>query len=165
MFNKKTIGITLFLLIICLVSDKAFCDENRCQYCGMKKSQFGFSWIVISHENNSFEGVCSTHCAAIDMVLHMGKPIKSITVGDYNTQEQIDADQAFWVIGGDKIGVMTKRAKWAFKTAEQADAFIRKYGGRPSNFNHVLKASFEDMYEDIQMIQKKRRMMKINKSQ
>lgn len=41
----------------------------------------------------------------------------------------IDAEKAFWVIGGSKPGVMTKRAKWAFEKKEAADKFMLDNGG------------------------------------
>jgi nitrous oxide reductase accessory protein NosL len=36
-------------------------------------------------------------------------------VSDYNTNRLIDAKKAYWVVGGNKSGIMTKRAKWAFE--------------------------------------------------
>ena len=58
------------------------------------------------------------------------------------------------------MGVMTARAKWAFETKEAADNFMEVHGGRPATFDEVMKAAFEDMYQDTLMIQKKRQMMK-----
>ena len=82
------------------------------------------------------------------MALNIDKPAKKITVGDYNSKKQIEADTAFWVIGGEKMGVMTTRAKWAFESKEPADEFMKQNGGRPATFEEVMKAAFEDMYED-----------------
>jgi len=163
MLNKKRLIMMIFFLIGFLLGGTAYSEDDKCPYCGMRRSQFGHSWVFIEHEDASVTGVCSIHCAAIHMALHTGKFTRRITVGDYNTKKQIDADRASWVIGGEKIGVMTTRAKWAFETKESADEFMRKHGGRPSIFGEALKASFEDMYEDILMIQKKRTMMKIRK--
>jgi nitrous oxide reductase accessory protein NosL len=136
-------------------------DENACHYCGMKKAMFGHSWVIVEHDDGSVTGVCSVHCAAIDMALNIDKPAKKITVGDYNSKKQVDADTAFWVIGGKKMGVMTTRAKWAFESKESADDFMKQHGGRPATFEEVMKATFEDMYEDTLMIQKKRKMMRM----
>ena len=147
-----------------MFSGVALADDDSCLYCGMKKAHYGHSWVIIEHEDGTIEGVCSVHCAAIDMALHTYKPVKKITVGDYNTKQQIDADRAYWVIGGDKMGVMTARAKWAFDTKDAADNFMNTHGGRPATFGEVMKAAFEDMYEDTLMIQKKRKMMKMKKN-
>ena len=161
MFLKKMIIVVIFVIVIFICGGKAFCESDTCHYCGMKRSQFGYSWVIIEHEKASPTGVCSIHCAAIDMALNSGKFTRKITAGDYNTEKQIDADKAYWVIGGDKVGVMTSRAKWAFETKDAADKFIRTHGGQAATFSESLKAAFEDMYEDILMIQKKRRMMEI----
>jgi hypothetical protein len=155
------IGVLASLLIFAGVGNA---DDHACIHCGMMKAKFGHSWVIIEHEDGTLEGVCSVHCAAVDMALHIDKPVKKITVGDYNSKKQIDADRAFWVIGGDKMGVMTARAKWAFETKEAADNFMKTHGGRPATFEEVMKASFEDMYEDVLMIQKKRKMMKMKKN-
>jgi nitrous oxide reductase accessory protein NosL len=63
------------------------------------------------------------------------------------------------------MGVMTARAKWAFETKEGADNFIKKHGGRPASFNEVIKAAFEDMYQDTMMIRKKRKLINMRKNQ
>ena len=157
---QKGMGI-LILVFIIFIGSGALADENSCRYCGMKKAMFGHSWVNIEREDGSHVGVCSVHCAAIDMALNIDQPAKKITVGDYNTKQQIDADTAFWVIGGNKMGVMTARAKWAFESKEAADGFMKQYGGRPATFEEVMKATFEDMYEDTLMIQKKRKMKRM----
>ena len=161
---NRTILLLTILTCVLMFSGVALADDDSCLYCGMKKAHYGHSWVIIEHEDDTIEGVCSVHCAAIDMARHTYKPVKKITVGDYNTKQQIDADRAYWVIGGDKMGVMTARAKWAFDTKDAADNFMKTHGGRPATFGEVMKAAFEDMYEDTLMIQKKRKMMKMKKN-
>ena len=141
----------------------AIAAEGACHYCGMKKAMFGHSWMEVEREDGTTVGMCSAHCAAVDMALNIDKPAKSITVGDFNTKKQIDAENAFWVIGGSKMGVMTSRAKWAFESKKGADDFMKENGGRPAIFEEVMKATFEDMYDDTLMIQKKRKMKRMKK--
>ena len=148
-----------------LFSGFASAEAPSCFYCGMYRSNFEHSWVIIFHEDGSSVSVCSIHCAAIDMALHPGKNIRKITVGDFDTKKQIDADAAYWVIGGDILGVMTARAKWAFETKDGADNFMKKHGGRPANFREVIKAAFEDMYQDTLMIRKKRKLIDLRKNQ
>ncbi len=69
------------------------------------------------------------HCAAIDLILKIDKAPKAIRVGDYSTKNLIDAEKAFWIIGGSKMGVMTKRAKWAFEKKGDAEKFMKENGG------------------------------------
>jgi len=95
------------------------------------------------------------------MALKIDKMPVVIQVGDFDTKELIDAEKAIWVIGGSEMGVMTKRAKWAFGTQDAADAFVKQSGGQIGDFNQAIKAAFEDMYEDVKMIREKRRMKRM----
>jgi nitrous oxide reductase accessory protein NosL len=99
----------------------------------------------------------------VDLAVNLDKTPKSIHVGDYNTKKLIDAEQAFWVIGGSKAGVMTKRGKWAFESKTDAEAFVKGNGGSISTFDEAIKATYEDMYADTKMIRDKRKMMKQKK--
>ena len=112
----------------------------------MDRNKFNFSRTFIVYDDGSTFGGCSLHCAAIDMAVNIDKGPVEIWVGDYNTKNLIDAEKAFWVIGGKKMGVMTKRAKWAFGTKEAAEKFIAQYGGKLSNFEGAAEAAYEDMY-------------------
>jgi nitrous oxide reductase accessory protein NosL len=73
----------------------------------------------------------------------------------------IGVETAFWVIGGNKMGVMTKRAKWAFEKKEDADKFIKENGGGMATFEGAIKAAYEDMYTDTKMIRERRKMRKM----
>jgi nitrous oxide reductase accessory protein NosL len=159
------VGIMASLVAVILVGHMSatFAENNSCKYCGMEKAKFGHTWMEILYDDGSTGGFCSLHCAAIDVALHIDKTPKKILVGDYNTKKLIDAEEAHWVIGGKKIGVMTTRAKWAFTSREDANTFIDTYGGESATFESAMKAAFEDMYEDVLMIQKKRKMMRMKK--
>jgi nitrous oxide reductase accessory protein NosL len=152
--------------VFCLLgSSIAFAQDDikkhpLCKYCGMDREKFAHSRIYIEYDDGTTEGTCSVHCAANDLALSIDKTPKAIMVGDYNTKKLIDAEKAFWVIGGNKPGVMTKRAKWAFEKKEYAEKFISENGGKFSTFDEAMKAVYEDMYQDTKMIREKRKMMK-----
>lgn len=152
------------ILLIHFWGSSARAEDAVCRYCGMKRSQYPHSWVIVAHTDGSVEMVCSVHCAAIDMALHTEKQVSHITVADYKTHRQIPAEKAFWVIGGDRTGVMTARAKWAFKAKEDAQRFIKDHGGKLADFDAVMKAAFEDMYQDTLMIRKKQRMLNLRKN-
>jgi nitrous oxide reductase accessory protein NosL len=59
------------------------------------------------------------------------------------------------------MGVMTKRAKWAFGKKEDAEKFKAENGGDLASFEQVIKASYEDMYADTKMIRERRKMRKM----
>ncbi len=131
-----------------------------CKYCGMDRQQFAHSRMLIEYEDGTSTAVCSIHCAAIDVAVNMGKMPKTLHVGDFNTKKLINAESATWVIGN-KPGVMTKRAKWAYEKKEDAESFVKENGGAVSTFEQAMKASYEDMYSDTQMIREKRKMKRM----
>ena len=140
-------------------------DRHRsCSYCGMDRAKFAHSRVLIEYDDGTQMGACSIHCAAVDMAVNIDKTPVSIQVGDFNTKELIDAEPAVWVIGGDRMGVMTKRAKWSFADKAGAEAFIKEHGGQLADFETAAKASYEDMYHDTRMIREKRKMMRMKKS-
>lgn len=138
-------------------------EHPACQYCGMDRTTFAHSRVYLKYDDNTSVGTCSLHCAAMDMALKIDKTPLAIQVADFNTKALIDAETAVWVIGGSKMGVMTKRAKWAFGTKEAAEAFVKEFGGQLSGFDQAVKAAFEDMYDDVKMIREKRKMMRMKK--
>jgi copper chaperone NosL len=137
-------------------------NAPSCSYCGMDRKKFDFSRMLVEYDDGTSLGTCSIHCTAIDIAAHMDKTPLKIWVGDYNTKNLIDAEKAIWVIGGDKPGVMTKQAKWAFETEVAADEYIKAHGGKLSDFEGVMAATFNDMYSDMKMIREKRKQMHMN---
>lgn len=129
-----------------------------CTYCGMDRGQFAHSRFLIEYDDGSSFGGCSLHCAAIDIAMNMDKTPKAMKVGDYTTKELIDAESVTWVLGGNKPGVMTKRAKWAFGSRADADKFVQENGGEIVSFDRAMQAAYEDMYADTKMIREKRKM-------
>lgn len=139
-------------------------DINKlgaCKYCGMSLEKYTHSRMLIAYDDNTETGVCSLHCTSLDLAINLDKAPKSIQVGDYNTKKLIDAEQATWVIGGSKPGVMTKRGKWAFEKKADAETFIKDNGGAVASFNDAIKAAYEDIYADTKMIRERRKMKKM----
>lgn len=136
-----------------------------CSYCGMDRVKFAHSRMLIGYADQSTVGTCSLHCAAIEFALVIDKMPQVIKVGDFNSKQLIDAETAFWVIGGDKPGVMTTRAKWAFGAKVAAEKFVSSHGGVMVGFDKAMKAAYEDMYIDTMMIRKKRQKKKMKMQQ
>lgn len=129
-----------------------------CRYCGMDRAKFAHSRVYVEYDDGTTQGTCSLHCAAIDLAINIDKTPKAIRVGDYNTKHLIEAEKAFWVIDGKKMGVMTQRAKWAFEKKKDAEEFIRENGGKPAAFEEAMEAAYEDMYQDTKMVREMRRI-------
>jgi hypothetical protein len=136
-----------------------------CKYCNMDRQQYAHSRFLVDYDDGSSFGACSIHCAAVDIALHIDKTPKSFQVGDYGTKKLINAETATWVIGGNKPGVMTKRAKWAFEKKEDAEQYVKQNGGELTSFDEAMKATFEDMYADTKMISEKRKARKAKPAQ
>lgn len=132
-----------------------------CQYCGMDRHKFAHSRMLIQYDDGSTIPTCSIHCAAIDFSLKINANPASIKVGDYNTKELIDAETAVWVLGGNRDGVMSLRAKWAFDSDEAAAAFVATHGGNIVTFDEAMKAAYIDMYTDTKNIRQKRQNKKM----
>jgi len=155
--------------VLCLLSGASALAQTKedaqkhpaCNYCGMDRGKLAHSRVLIEYEDGSTVGTCSIHCAAIELALYIDKTPKAILVGDYNSKTLIDAEKAFWIIGGSKMGVMTKRAKWAFGKKEDAEKFKAENGGDLISFEQAVKTAYEDMYADTQMIRERRKMRKM----
>ena len=163
---KKGLFFVTLLVASLLLSGITLAQDDMkkhaaCKYCGMNRTQFAHSRIFIEYEDGSTEGTCSVHCSAIDFALNIDKTPKTIYVGDYNTKQLIDVERAIWIIGGNKPGVMTKRAKWAFARKEDAEKFRSENGGDLATFDQAIKAAYEDMYQDTKMIQERRKMRRM----
>jgi copper chaperone NosL len=163
----KTLLFAGFLLSVFLTSGNVlFAQEDiqkhkACPYCGMDREQYAHSRTLITYDDWSEVGTCSVHCAAVELSLKLDKTPNSIQVGDYNTKKLIDAENATWVVGGNKPGVMSKNAKWAFEKKADAEAFVSGNGGTIATFDQVMKVAYEDMYGDTKMIRERRRMKRM----
>ncbi|QEM68279.1 NosL family protein [Geobacter sp. FeAm09] len=118
--------------------------HSACAHCGMSRAKFAHSRMLVTYADGKTVGVCSIHCAAIELKSRKGEGVASLQVGDYGTKALIDATKAFWVIGGDQRGVMTKTPKWAFAEKQAAEAFIGKHGGKRAAYGEALDLAEKD---------------------
>ena len=75
--------------------------HKNCKYCGMDREKFAHSRMLIEYGDGSALGACSIHYVAVDLAQALDKQPKAILVADYNKKNLIDAEKAFWVIGGE----------------------------------------------------------------
>ena len=128
----------------CLAADKVEAPD-ACKHCGMDRTKFAHSRMVVTYTDDSSAGTCSLNCIVTDIQGAKDKTVKSFQVADYNTKKLIDAKTASWVIGGSKRGVMTPVAKWAFADKKDSDAFIKQNGGKTATFDDALKATEKEL--------------------
>ena len=163
--NRGTLSAVLIACMLC-VAGWALAQEDvhkspSCVYCGMDRGTFSHSRMFVTYDDGSTMAACSIHCLAVDLAVHIDKAPRSIEVGDFNSKALIDAEKAFWVIGGNKPGVMSKQAKWAFAKKEEAEQFVKENGGALASFEEAMKAAYEGMYADTKMIRERRAMKKM----
>lgn len=120
----------------------------------MDRREYAHSRMLIDYREGAV-GSCSIHCTGADIAVNRHKTVLEIYAADYGTRDLIPARTAFWVIGGDRSGVMTQRAKWAFGKSADAEAFVREHGGRRATYDDAMKATFEDMYADIKAVRRR----------
>jgi nitrous oxide reductase accessory protein NosL len=162
-------SVLIFALVIILAMAGAAVAMKHggmkgCHYCGMDLEKFAHTSMTINYDDGSKVDVCSLHCAAIDMSINIGKAPESIMVGDHDSKSKIDAEKAYWVLDDANPGVMSTRGKWAFKSQKAAAKYMQancEGSCKVITFEDALKAAYEDMYADTQMIRKKRKMMKM----
>jgi nitrous oxide reductase accessory protein NosL len=135
--------------------------HKACGYCGMDRGTYDYSRMVIEYDDGTTVPTCSMHCAAVDLANKIDKAPKAIKVGDFNSKNLIDAEKAFWVVGGNKQGVMSKRGKWAFENKNDAENFIKVNQGSLVSFEESMKMAYEDMYDDTRAIREKRKMKRM----
>jgi nitrous oxide reductase accessory protein NosL len=135
----------LFFLSLCFIfSSSTLFAQNAveapksCELCGMDRTYFAHSRMLIVYADGSSIGTCSLHCAAADLKKNGGKKVKTLQVADLNSKKLIDARKATWVTGGKKSGVMTNVAKWAFAKKTDAEQFVKAQGGKIASFEEAL---------------------------
>jgi copper chaperone NosL len=122
-------------------------QHRECKYCGMDREAFGYSRMLIRYDDGTEAPTCSIHCAGLDLALNPFRGVHETLVGDYDTRALLQVEKAVWVLGGDRMGVMSIRGKWAFGERKAAERFIKEHGGAIASYDEVMKAVFEDIYE------------------
>jgi copper chaperone NosL len=165
---KRTAFVVVLLSLI-IGLEFAYASEAQdireipeCEYCGMHRQSYAHSRMLIVYEDGTVFGACSIHCAALNLVVQIDKELKTLWVADYYSKELVDAETAWWVMGGARAGVMTKRAKWAFGVRKDATRFIAENGGDLASFDTVMQTTYEDMVTDTKMIRMKKKIGKMN---
>jgi nitrous oxide reductase accessory protein NosL len=148
---KHRVVLSLLVLVIIVISAGSVLSQDdiqrqrSCFNCGMDRKAYGYSRMLVRYKDADDVGVCSLHCAVIELASHRDRTVSSIQVADRNSHLLIDATKAFWMIGGSKRGVMTKRPKWAFATEAAARSFVADNGGLITNWAEAETAARDEI--------------------
>jgi copper chaperone NosL len=142
----------LAVVLFCITVSGTFAqsdieDHRSCAHCGMDRKAYGYSRMLIRYEDGTMVGVCSLHCAVVELEENQGRTVKTLLVADRDTRTLIDAEKAIWVMGGKKRGVMTQLPKWAFHSKDGAEAFIKTNGGKIVSLEEALAAAREELVQ------------------
>ena len=166
---KKVYAVNLVMVVCFVFVGLTFAEQMKddisvhkaCKYCGMDRGTYNFTRMLIEYDDGTIAAFCSIHCAAVDLANNIDKTPKAIQVGDFNGKQLIDAENAFWVVGGSKPAVMSKRGKWAFEKKDDAESFMKANQGKIASFEDAMKAAYEDMHEDTKAIRERRKIKRM----
>jgi len=127
-------------------SDKAILvqdgkDKLYCARCGMNLVIFYKTSHIALSENKKFQ-YCSIHCLADH--LRDGGELRNPEVVDVSSLKFIPVLDAYYVVGSDVPGTMTKVSKYAFFSIDDAKAFQAKHGGVIMDFYGALEEAKKD---------------------
>jgi copper chaperone NosL len=131
-------------------------QKEWCPVCGMNIEAFyktSHAAKVHNHKNRQY---CSMRCLAVDMQEHKINS-DDIKVVDSSTQKLISAKSAFYVVGSDVQGTMSKVSKIAFAAKEAAEEFNIEHGGKVVDFKTAMKMAQDSLSSDVEMVEMKKR--------
>lgn len=134
----------------------------RCPYCGMDRRQWHHSRHLVHYGDDRVDPTCSLHCAAIGLALNIDRAPRAVYAADYGGAAEprplvaVDPGPAWYLVGSELPGTMTRRSKMAFAREAEARAAQAAHGGEVTGFDGALTAAYLDMAADTRMVRRKR---------
>ncbi|MDD3855119.1 MAG: hypothetical protein A3J96_05230 [Sulfurimonas sp. RIFOXYC2_FULL_36_7] len=116
-------------------------NKNYCSRCGMDLVKYYKTSHSATHNDTQYQ-YCSIHC--FEDHLGEGVTLKNPKVVDVKSLKFIDATKAYYVVGSQKRGTMSKISKYAFANEEEAKKFQGEFGGEIMDFNKALEVAKKD---------------------
>jgi nitrous oxide reductase accessory protein NosL len=152
-------GLARFLKVDPNPLENEFEKYPRCPYCGMVRKMFSQTRHLIVYDDDTVDGTCSLHCAAISLSLNLDRGPKTIYAGDAGAEDEVkplvDVEQATYVIDPSKPGTMAAVSKYAYADKAKAEAAMVE-GAEMTDFNGALVRSYADMAQDTINIRARR---------
>lgn len=130
-------------------------QKEWCPVCGMSIEEYYKTSHTSKINNQKNRQYCSMRCLAVDMQEY-NINLNDVKVVDVVTQKLINAKSAFYVVGSDIKGTMSKVSKLAFLTKEAAEDFNIENGGEIVDFKTALVMAQESLKSDIAMVESKK---------
>src|SRR5512139_2835183 len=105
MIRQVVVGTFFIGLLLCLAGTTVLAGDDidthrSCEFCGMDRKAYGFSRMLIRYEDGTETGVCSLHCAVIELDAKKDRPVKALFIADRSDRMLTPAESAVWVLGG-----------------------------------------------------------------
>ena len=133
-------------------------EKMWCHVCGMSLKMFYKTSHALKLKDGKARQYCSIRCLVVDYP-KIKDNIKEILVVDAKSGKMIDANKAFYVVGSQVKGTMSKVSKIAFEKEEDAKEFQKEFGGEIVGFNKAFELAKKNLKADIKMLNKKKKMM------
>lgn len=158
MKKKGKVFMFLFVLMLSVLvwSSQDVSAQRWCDLCAMDLQKYRLTKYILTLEDGDKKYTCSIHCAAI--ILGKQK-VADVRAANYLTGDMINAGKAYYLVGSDIKGVMSKVSKLAFADKTEAAGFRQEHGGELTDFKGALNAVNLDMDKDIKMLREKVKMM------
>ncbi len=127
--------------------------KEWCSVCGMSLRDYYKTSHAAKLEDGTTHQYCSIRCLAVD---EQEYKLKDIQVVDVVSQKFIPASSAFYVIGSEIKGTMSRVSKLAFLNEDDADDFAMDYNGKMGDFTLAFAMAKDSLKDDIEMAQSKK---------
>jgi len=117
-------------------------DKEHCSICGMNLVKFYKTSHIATDEKGKVHQYCSLHCLADD--LRKGAQLKNPKVVDAKSLKFIPVQEAYYVVGSNVKGTMSRVSKYAFKSLDDAKEFQAKHGGKIVDFHSAWERAKKD---------------------
>ena len=154
MEKRGRVFVFSFVLILSVLawSTQEAWAQRWCNLCAMDLQKYRLTQYILTLTDDGKRHTCSIHCAAIIL---KKQAVGEIKVANYLTGDMIDARKAYYLVGSDIKGVMSKVSKLAFVSKTAPLEFRRNHGGELTDFDGAIKAANLDMAEDMKMLREK----------
>lgn len=112
---------------------------GTCDACGMDVFDRMLTKVEITVDDNTFYA-CAMGCA---FGMTEGKVVSSMKVVDFPTVTLVDANNASYVTGSIVVPVRAMMPVFAFKSNNEAETFVEKYGGNVHTFEELKELAIK----------------------
>ena len=136
--RRRTATVILVALLLAVSLPAAALARKGCRVCGMYIDQYQATATRLVTKEGTSLATCGVACM-IRLVDDHGGPdaFTTITVRDWRTGGEVEADAAVYVIGSDVVPDMLPTII-AFADRAAAESFVREHGGAILSFTQAL---------------------------